>query len=54
MGKAHGTATTSIAARRDAKDIPSNMHGVAYDAQILFIATELGEPLQMVNMPQQQ
>ena len=43
--KFHGTATTSIiAARRDAKDIPSNMHGVAYDAQILFIATELGDP----------
>ena len=43
--KFHGTATTSIiAARRDAKDIPSNMHGVAYDTQILFIATELGNP----------
>ena len=34
--KFHGTATSSIiAARRDAKDIPSNMHGVAYDAQRL-------------------
>ena len=43
--KFHGTATTSIiAARRDAKDIPSNMQGVAYDSKILFIATELGDP----------
>ena len=43
--KFHGTATTSIiAARRDAKDIPGNMQGVAYESQILFIATELGEP----------
>ena len=43
--KFHGTATSSIiAARRDAKDIPSNMQGVAYDSQILFIATELGDP----------
>ena len=43
--KFHGTATASIiAARRDAKDIPSNMQGVAYKSQILFIATELGDP----------
>ena len=43
--KFHGTATASIiAARRDAKDIPGNMQGVAYESQILFIATELGEP----------
>lgn len=43
--KFHGTATASIiAARRDAKDIPSNMQGVAYESQILFIATELGDP----------
>ena len=43
--KFHGTATASIiAARRDEKDIPSNMQGVAYESQILFIATELGDP----------
>ena len=43
--KFHGTATTSIiAARRDDQDIPSNMQGVAYESQILFIATELGDP----------
>ena len=43
--KFHGTATASIiAARRDAQDIPSNMQGVAYESQILFIATELGDP----------
>ncbi len=43
--KFHGTATASIiAARRDDQDIPSNMQGVAYESQILFIATELGEP----------
>ena len=43
--KFHGTATASIiAARKDLKDIPGNMQGVAYDAQILFIATELGDP----------
>ena len=43
--KFHGTATVSIiAARRDAKDIPGNMQGVAYESQILFIATELGDP----------
>ncbi len=43
--KFHGTATASIiAARRDAKDIPSNMQGIAYNSQILFIATELGDP----------
>ena len=43
--KFHGTATASIiAARRDAKDITSNMQGVAYESQILFIATELGDP----------
>ena len=43
--KFHGTATVSIiAARKDSADIPSNMHGVAYDSQILFIATELGDP----------
>jgi len=43
--KFHGTATSSIiAARKDLKDIPGNMQGVAYGAQILFIATELGDP----------
>ncbi len=43
--KFHGTATSSIiAARKDLQDIPNNMQGVAYDTQILFIATELGEP----------
>ena len=43
--KFHGTATSSIiAARRDEKDIANNMQGVAYESQILFIATELGEP----------
>ena len=43
--KFHGTATTSIiAARRDDQDIPSNMQGIAYESQILFIATELGDP----------
>jgi len=43
--KFHGTATASIiAARKDLQDIPNNMQGVAYDAQILFIATELGDP----------
>lgn len=45
LEKFHGTATASIiAARRDAKDIPGNMQGVAYESQILFMATELGEP----------
>ena len=29
---------------KDAKDIPSNMQGVAYESQVLFIATELGDP----------
>ncbi|MBP57038.1 MAG: hypothetical protein CML89_04945 [Rhodobiaceae bacterium] len=43
--KFHGTATSSIiVARRDEKDIANNMQGVAYESQILFIATELGEP----------
>tara|TARA_B100001996_G_scaffold3206_1_gene2754 strand:- start:946 stop:3402 length:2457 start_codon:yes stop_codon:yes gene_type:complete len=43
--KFHGTATSSIiAARKDLKDIPGNMQGIAYEAQILFIATELGDP----------
>ena len=45
LEKFHGTATTSIiAGRKDDEPVDRNMHGVAYDAQILFIAIELGSP----------
>ena len=45
LEKFHGTATSSIiAGRKDDEPIDRNMHGVAYDAQILFIAIELGSP----------
>ena len=39
LEKFHGTATSSIiAGRKDDEPIDRNMHGVAYDSQILFIA----------------
>lgn len=45
LEKFHGTATSAIiAARKDDALIPRNMHGIAFDAQILFIAIELGSP----------
>ena len=45
LEKFHGTATSAIiAGRKDDAPIERNMHGVAYDAQILFIAIELGSP----------
>ena len=45
LEKFHGTATSSIiAGRKDNEPVDRNMHGVAYDAQILFIAIELGSP----------
>ena len=45
LEKFHGTATSSIiAGRKDNTDIPKNMHGIAFDSQILFIAIELGSP----------
>ena len=45
LEKFHGTATSSIiAGRKDDEPVDRNMHGVAYDAQILFIAIELGSP----------
>ena len=45
LEKFHGTATSSIiAGRKDDEPVDRNMHGVAYDAQILFIAVELGSP----------
>ena len=43
LQKFHGTATSSIiAARKDSELIEGNMHGVAFDSQILFISIELG------------
>ena len=45
LEKFHGTATSSIiAGRKDDIDIPKNMHGIAFDSQILFVAIELGSP----------
>jgi subtilisin family serine protease len=45
LEKFHGTATSSIiAGRKDDEPVDRNMHGVAYEAQILFIAIELGSP----------
>lgn len=45
LEKFHGTATSSIiSARKDDEAIPRNMHGIAFDSQILFIAIELGSP----------
>ena len=45
LEKFHGTATSSIiAGRKDDEPVDRNMHGVAYDAQILFISIELGSP----------
>ena len=45
LEKFHGTATSSIiAGRKDDTDIPKNMHGIAFDSQILFVAIELGSP----------
>ncbi|MFL2843531.1 MAG: S8 family peptidase [Alphaproteobacteria bacterium] len=45
LEKFHGTATSSIiAGRKDNEPVDRNMHGVAYDAQILFISIELGSP----------
>ena len=45
LEKFHGTATSSIiAGRKDNSPIPKNMHGIAFDSQILFIAIELGSP----------
>ncbi len=45
LEKFHGTATSSIiAGRKDDEIVEGNMHGVAYDAQILFVAIELGSP----------
>ena len=45
LEKFHGTATSSIiAGRKDDSDIPKNMHGIAFDSEILFIAIELGSP----------
>ena len=45
LEKFHGTATSSIiAGRKDDEPVDRNMHGVAYDAQILFVAIELGSP----------
>ena len=43
LQKFHGTATSSIiAARKDNEPITGNMHGVAFDSQILFVSIELG------------
>ena len=45
LEKFHGTATSSIiAGRKDDSDIPKNMHGIAFDSEILFVAIELGSP----------
>ena len=45
LEKFHGTATSAIiAARKDDIAIPKNMHGIAFDAQILFVSVELGSP----------
>ena len=45
LEKFHGTATSSIiAGRKDDSLIPKNMHGVAFDSQILFVSIELGSP----------
>ena len=45
LEKFHGTATSSIiAGRKDDELVDKNMHGVAFDAQILFVAVELGSP----------
>ena len=45
LEKFHGTATSSIiAGRKDDTPIPKNMHGIAFESQILFIAIELGSP----------
>ena len=45
LEKFHGTATSAIiAARKDDSPIPKNMHGIAYDAQLLFVSIELGSP----------
>ena len=45
LEKFHGTATSAIiAGRKDDEPIERNMHGIAYNAQILFVAVELGSP----------
>ena len=45
LEKLHGTATSAIiAGRKDDELVERNMHGVAYNAQILFVAVELGSP----------
>ncbi|MDA9904398.1 S8 family serine peptidase [Hyphomicrobiales bacterium] len=45
LEKFHGTATSSIiAGRKDDSDISKNMHGIAFDSEILFVAIELGSP----------
>ena len=45
LEKFHGTATSSIiAGRKDDSGIPKNMHGIAFDSKILFVAIELGSP----------
>lgn len=45
LEKFHGTATSSIiVGRKDDSAISKNMHGIAFDSQILFVAIELGSP----------
>ena len=45
LEKFHGTATSAIiVGRKDDTPIPKNMHGIAFEAQILFVAIELGSP----------
>jgi len=42
--KRHGTAVASVAAGRQDKTNATPMHGVAFEADILFVAIQLAEP----------
>jgi hypothetical protein len=42
--KRHGTCVASVAAGHKIKQNATPMHGVAFDADILFVAIQLAEP----------